>query len=463
MERRKAGGDRARYMTKDNKYWLEILGIWILIGIIFLCLFCKGYFKKPDDAILVKPDPLKAAIDSVYTELKAYNWIEQGFYKEEERKYIYHEIIFVNSGFESSYNDQLIIIAYTNPTSFCHACTGFLSLFEFSKNDRKWVLTRKSIAFANGDEYGEPPQGIEILSLGNSGYAIMDHTGYSNGGHEMEFKSIYTFNGDSLKNVFGFTSYEDNQNSFFGRSHFEDWAEIRPLNRNNDYSDFELESFENTYGNKIYHFEDSVYIEIKPKVIETVYAELENYDWVKSGCYNENEKDSLNHEILLVDSCIASCKGSRKVIIANTNQTDGDKVYLSLFEFKLDHQEWVLSRKSIAFFKSDEWDFQPLDMSLLSLGSMRYALLVTTEVQDEDQMELKSIFAFAGKKFKKVFSLKSEKYDLRDSVHKGFYIVPYNSDDDYTYIQLEAFVSGDVYKIFKLQDSAYVEVKNKKK
>jgi hypothetical protein len=257
-------------MTKGVKYLMGILGVWILLGIIFLIISFKGYFNKQDDSIISEPDPLKAAIDSVYTELKAYNWIKPDYYKEDEKKYIYHDIIFTkDTSFHPMmlHDRKLIIIAYTYPTGFCHVCAGFLSLFEFDRTDGKWVLKRKSIAYSRGDEWGVPPRGLEIISLGFNDYAILDHTGYASGGHETEFKTIYTFVGDEVKEVFSFRSFENGFNQekslYYGTE-----SEIKPCESTSDYTFIQFTSRgTDSEGNEIdenktFCLKDSAYVEI---------------------------------------------------------------------------------------------------------------------------------------------------------------------------------------------------------
>lgn len=77
------------------------------------------------------------------------------------------------------------------------------------------------------------------------------HTGYSGiGGHEMEFKRIYTEVNDTLKLVFDFTSYEYYYDPQPDTEYTEGYSEFRILESSKEFFDIETKSEETEWEDK---------------------------------------------------------------------------------------------------------------------------------------------------------------------------------------------------------------------
>jgi len=149
-------------------------------------------------------------IEIIASELNEYNWNEE--FQDEDLYGINHETVFAQP-FPShrATNKKLIVITFSNHVgNLCHAARGRMSLFEFRKEHQNWQMTRKYLAFGDGDEYGLEPVSCELVQIGNHiKYAVIVQTSYSgNGGHEIQTQSLYAEVNNAFELVFDFTNYE---------------------------------------------------------------------------------------------------------------------------------------------------------------------------------------------------------------------------------------------------------------
>lgn len=182
-------------------------------------------------------------VEIMKTELGSFNWKET--FEMEEPEQMYHQTFFAQTFPSGQTGESYFVATFSNSNSnHGHACSGRISLFEFRKKDREWDLISKYPAFGYGDEDAIEPRGFEFLKIGrNNKYAVAVHTGYSGiGGHEMEFKRIYTEVNDSLKLVFDFTSYEYYYDPLPETEYTEGYSEFRILESGKEFFDIETKS-----------------------------------------------------------------------------------------------------------------------------------------------------------------------------------------------------------------------------
>ena len=151
--------------------------------------------------------------DNVYEiithELKSFNWKEP--FKEEDLYRIHHTTVFAEYFPSNLSSDRkFMVVVFTNHTgNYFHAASGKMSLFEFQDDPDCRTLTRRYLAFGNGNEYGLEPLGCELVQIGrNKKYAMIVHTSYSGQGHEKETKTVFSDLNNEVKPVFEFTNYE---------------------------------------------------------------------------------------------------------------------------------------------------------------------------------------------------------------------------------------------------------------
>lgn len=83
------------------------------------------------------------------------------------------------------HRESLILIADSpDPENNCHACGPPLSLFEFEKSERAWVLVDEEAGFRDWGNWGAAdPKGITFTRIGNDRYALLLYGGATGGGY----------------------------------------------------------------------------------------------------------------------------------------------------------------------------------------------------------------------------------------------------------------------------------------
>jgi hypothetical protein len=190
-------------------------------------------------------------IKIIEPELEGFNWNDE--FQEEDLPEMYHETIFAQQ-FPSNNapSRKLIILTFSNNVgNFSHASAGRISLFEFKRDNKSWQLTRKYLAFGNGNEYGYEPLGCELVRIGyNDKYAVIVHTSYSGQGHEKETKAVFAEVDEAFELVFDFTSYEYYNNYPEDIEYTEGYSSIRILKSNKTWFDIETKSEDTEWGDK---------------------------------------------------------------------------------------------------------------------------------------------------------------------------------------------------------------------
>jgi len=227
-------------------------------------------FKELKNDTILLPDEI---IKSITTELEGFNWNEE--FSEENLHGIFHKTIFARQ-FPSDHSPlkKFIVIAFSNHDgNFYHAAVGRISLFEFEKDYRSWHLTRRFLAFGNGNEYGYEPLGCELVRIGyNNKYAVIVHTSYSGQGHEKETKAVFAKVGESFELVFDFTSYEYYNDYPQDIEYTDGYSDMRIIKSNKAWFDIETKSEWSEWGDKTpdevkrFTFNGEEYVEVKRNI-----------------------------------------------------------------------------------------------------------------------------------------------------------------------------------------------------
>jgi hypothetical protein len=232
----------------------------------------KADFEGLKNDTIPLPDEITKIIKP---ELEGFNWNEE--FNEEDLNGIFHETIFARQ-FPSDHSPlkNFVVITFSNHDgNFYHAAAGRISLFEFEKDHRSWHLTRKFLAFGNGNEYGYEPLGCELVQIGNNNkYAVIVHTSYSGQGHEKETKSVFAEVDESFELVLDFTSYEYYNDYPKDIDYTDGYSQMRILKSNKAWFDIETKSEGTEWGDKtpgaIKHlvFNGEEYVEAKRNLIK---------------------------------------------------------------------------------------------------------------------------------------------------------------------------------------------------
>lgn len=235
----------------------------------------RRYYEKQDslmsdfEGLLIDTLPLPDdVIEIIIHELKSFNWNES--FKEEDLYSMYHTTVLAEY-FPSIFSSgkKFIIVVFSNHTgNYFHAASGKLSLFEFQGDPDCRNLTRRYLAFGNGNEFGLEPLGCELVQIGrNKKYALIVHTSYSGQGHEKETKTVFSEVNNEFKPIFEFTNYEYYNDYPADIEYSEGNTDMRIIQSNKEWFDIELKSegTEWTYKNpdevKKYVFNGEEYIE----------------------------------------------------------------------------------------------------------------------------------------------------------------------------------------------------------
>jgi hypothetical protein len=191
-------------------------------------------------------------IETITNELEAFNWNDE--FQTEDLFNISHETIFAKQfSLDSKASKGFVVVTFSNHGgNYSHVARGRISLFEFQKQNKKWKLTRKYLAFGNGTENGMEPIWCKLLLIGsNNKYALIVQTNYSgNGGHEIETQSVYSEVGCSFENVFEFINYEHYEDYTKDFEYTEGYSNMRFLKSNKSWFDIETKA-EDTEWNDI--------------------------------------------------------------------------------------------------------------------------------------------------------------------------------------------------------------------
>jgi hypothetical protein len=174
----------------------------------------------------------------VSTKLRGFNWNNE--FQEGELSDVTHNTIFAGQ-FPPDQGPvrKWVIITFSNcGGNFYHAASGRASLFEFQKTGENWLLTKSFLAFGYGSDWGDEPEGCELVRIGrNNKYAAILHTSYSgNGGHDLETKTVYMEVDGVFEPVFDFTVYES-YNGYPDRYASEGYWEMRIIESHKAYFD----------------------------------------------------------------------------------------------------------------------------------------------------------------------------------------------------------------------------------
>jgi hypothetical protein len=212
-------------------------------------------------------------IKTIIPELEGYNWNNE--FQTEDLYSLYHQTVFAQPlTWDHSFHKKLIVIIFSNHGgNLYHAARGRVSLFEFQKVEKSWVMHQKYLAFGDGDEYGLEPLDCELVQIGiNNKYAVIVHTSYSgNGGHDKQSQSVYMEVNHALALVFDFTNYEHYNDYPEEVEYTEGYSSMRILKSKKDYFDIETKSEETNWNDKTpgaikhYKFNGKEYVEVKTK------------------------------------------------------------------------------------------------------------------------------------------------------------------------------------------------------
>jgi len=190
----------------------------------------------------------------VAAKLKGFNWNNE--FQEEDLHSIEHNRIFAQE-FPPDRGPlrKWVILTFSNfDSNFYHAARGRVSLFEFQMENQHWRMTRNFIAFGDGDEEGFEPIGCELVRIGrNNKYAAIIHTSYSGqGGHLMEFKSVYLEVDGVFKSAIDFTIFEYNNYLVPFINYSERYLEIQIIESDKAYFDIATKSEDADWEDKTF-------------------------------------------------------------------------------------------------------------------------------------------------------------------------------------------------------------------
>lgn len=249
-----------------------------LIGLYVPC-FEEGderkYYEKQGslisdfEGLLIDTIPLPDdVIEIIKHELQSFNWNES--FKEEDINSLYHTTVFAEH-FPSnlSFDRKFIVVVFSNHTgNYFHAASGKMSLFEFQDDPDCRTITRRYLAFGNGNEYGLEPLGCELVQIGrNKKYALIVHTSYSGQGHEKETKTVFAETRNEFKTVFEYSNYEYYNDFPADLEYTEGNTNMRIIQSNKEWFDIETKSEgtewtdKNSGGVKCFIFNFKEYIE----------------------------------------------------------------------------------------------------------------------------------------------------------------------------------------------------------
>lgn len=99
---------------------------------------------------------------------------------------------------------ESVVLAFTSyDSSFpCHACSPFLSFFEFEKRVGGWKLSNQEIAVVRAGSYGMfPPEWLTIHVIGDNRYGVLLYDGWVAQGYTGGSTSIFARVGDEFRSV----------------------------------------------------------------------------------------------------------------------------------------------------------------------------------------------------------------------------------------------------------------------
>jgi hypothetical protein len=191
-------------------------------------------------------------IETITAELDAFNWNDE--FQTENLVNLFHETVFAKQfSLNPKSPKRFIVITFSNHGgNLYHAARGVISLFEFQKEHKSWLITQKYIAFGYGTEYGLEPLWCKIVQIGsNNKYAVIVQTDYSgNGGHELQSQAVYSEVGCSFDLVFDFTNYEHYEDYLKDIEYTEGYSNMHFLKSDKAWFDIETKSEETEWNDK---------------------------------------------------------------------------------------------------------------------------------------------------------------------------------------------------------------------
>lgn len=208
---------------REDSIWVVIKEVNFLYGYrYYLSLYPEGKFvleaKNAKDSLLGINKTMRienhkfwndaAARKIVLTELKQFpNWSN---FSNNQNFNWKHEILQFNK-IELLESDFMVVITHSNySNNDCHACSGYLSIFEFAYN-AGWKLRKKSIAFTNGAGWGLTPSEIRLAPISSDNYAIIIKYQDTGQGYLTEDTNFHSYINDSIKCILSLTTASNSE------------------------------------------------------------------------------------------------------------------------------------------------------------------------------------------------------------------------------------------------------------
>ena len=170
-----------------------------------------------------------------------------------------HEIVSISN--INLYGKNLMVaVAFSNyEYNDCNACSGVMSIFEFSKHE-DWNLGKKCIAFTSGGPAGAVPDKITIVGIAPDNYGLLIEETTGTMGEISVSKSLFAFVNGALKGIWGagHLSYAGDGSSYN--------AALNLIKKEGGYSDIEYieteisEDGNETITKTAYYFDGAQYI-----------------------------------------------------------------------------------------------------------------------------------------------------------------------------------------------------------
>lgn len=193
----------------------HIASISTFLGAVASIIAIVIFFSGHSDISKINENIGKETIQGEWNEADANKIVIESmkdFYKDNAN--LKHSVSRVSYIPYSSGEESYIVVAYTQKMErgeaySCHACSVNMSIFEFSKNNKHWVLNNKDINVSEVGSWGEMPD-VKAMEIGSNRFGIAIYQGYTGQGNTVMTTTIYSKLGANFKDIFSIKISESN-------------------------------------------------------------------------------------------------------------------------------------------------------------------------------------------------------------------------------------------------------------